>query len=68
MPPALKTILLLSLSTLFITFACYAPLRELAHGRRIIAALISWGIGLFEYLLQVPANRIGQTVMTVAEL
>ena len=68
MPPALKTILLLSLSNVFMTFAWYAHLRDLAHRPWIIAALVSWGIALFEYLLQVPANRIGHTVMTVAEL
>lgn len=50
------------------TFAWYAHLRELAHRPWIIAALVSWGIALFEYLLQVPANRIGHAVMSVAEL
>lgn len=68
MPPALQTILLLSLSNVFMTFAWYAHLRELAHRPWLIAALVSWGIALFEYLLQVPANRIGHSVMTVAEL
>jgi uncharacterized protein (DUF486 family) len=67
-PPALQTILLLSLSNVFMTFAWYAHLRELAHRPWLIAALVSWGIALFEYLLQVPANRIGHSVMTVAEL
>jgi len=66
--PALQTILLLSLSNVFMTFAWYAHLRELAHRPWLIAALVSWGIALFEYLLQVPANRIGHSVMTVAEL
>ena len=68
MAPALQTILLLSLSNVFMTFAWYAHLRELAHRPWLIAALVSWGIALFEYLLQVPANRIGHSVMTVAEL
>ena len=68
MPPAIQTILLLSLSNVFMTFAWYAHLRELAHRPWLIAALVSWGIALFEYLLQVPANRIGHTVMSVAEL
>ncbi len=68
MPPALQTILLLSLSNVFMTFAWYAHLRELAHRPWLIAALVSWGIALCEYLLQVPANRIGHSVMTVAEL
>jgi len=67
-PPAIQTILLLSLSNVFMTFAWYAHLRELAHRPWLIAALVSWGIALFEYLLQVPANRIGHTVMSVAEL
>jgi uncharacterized protein (DUF486 family) len=50
------------------TFAWYAHLKELNQKPWIIAALISWGIALFEYLLQVPANRIGHTVMTVGQL
>jgi uncharacterized protein (DUF486 family) len=54
-----KTIVLLFLSNVFMTFAWYAHLRNLSHKPWIIAALISWGIALFEYLLQVPANRIG---------
>lgn len=50
------------------TFAWYAHLKELSQKPWIIAALVSWGIALFEYLLQVPANRIGHTVMTVGQL
>jgi uncharacterized protein (DUF486 family) len=50
------------------TFAWYAHLRNLADKPWIIAALVSWGIALFEYLLQVPANRIGHTVMNVGQL
>ncbi|QEP45159.1 hypothetical protein D5085_13110 [Ectothiorhodospiraceae bacterium BW-2] len=50
------------------TFAWYAHLKELGSKPWIIAALISWGIALFEYLLQVPANRIGYTVLSVAQL
>ena len=50
------------------TFAWYAHLKTLNHKPWIIAALISWGIALFEYLLQVPANRIGYTVLSVAQL
>lgn len=50
------------------TFAWYAHLRELNHKVWIIAAFASWGIALFEYLLQVPANRIGYTVLSVGEL
>ncbi len=50
------------------TFAWYAHLKDLNHKPWIIAALISWGIAFFEYMLQVPANRIGYTVLTVAQL
>jgi uncharacterized protein (DUF486 family) len=59
---------LLFCSNIFMTFAWYAHLKELNHKPWIIAALISWGIALFEYLLQVPANRIGYTVMSVGQL
>jgi len=62
------TIALLTLSNVFMTFAWYAHLKELAHRPWIWAALISWGIALFEYLLQVPANRIGFTVLSVPQL
>ncbi|MBB1125349.1 DMT family protein [Thiospirillum jenense] len=62
------TIILLSFSNIFMTFAWYSHLKELSHKPWIIAALISWGIALFEYLLQVPANRIGYTVFSVAQL
>lgn len=50
------------------TFAWYAHLKHLHHRTWIIAALISWGIALFEYLLQVPANRIGHEVMSIGQL
>jgi uncharacterized protein (DUF486 family) len=59
MPVIVKTVLLLTASNVFMTFAWYAHLKELSQKPWIIAALISWGIALFEYLLQVPANRIG---------
>lgn len=62
------TIVLLSLSNVFMTFAWYGHLRNLAHKPWIIAALVSWGIALFEYLLQVPANRIGHSVLPVGQL
>jgi uncharacterized protein len=62
------TIGLLCCSNIFMTFAWYAHLKELNQKPWIIAALISWGIALFEYLLQVPANRIGYTVMNVGQL
>lgn len=66
--PVLSTIILLICSNVFMTFAWYAHLKELNNKIWIIAALISWGIALFEYLLQVPANRIGYTVLTVGQL
>ncbi len=50
------------------TFAWYAHLKSMAEKPWVIAAFLSWGIALFEYLLQVPANRIGYEVMTVAQL
>lgn len=62
------TIILLTISNVFMTFAWYAHLKELSHKPWIIAALVSWGIALFEYLLQVPANRIGFTVLSVGQL
>jgi uncharacterized protein (DUF486 family) len=68
MSPLLKTVLLLSLSNVFMTFAWYAHLKTLNNRAWWIAALVSWGIALFEYLLQVPANRIGYGVMTVPQL
>jgi uncharacterized protein (DUF486 family) len=68
MRPTLITIGLLTLSNVFMTFAWYAHLKELSHKPWFVAALISWGIALFEYLLQVPANRTGFTVMSVGQL
>ncbi len=68
MSPVLKTALLLALSNVFMTFAWYAHLKELRTKPWIIAALVSWAIALFEYLVQVPANRIGYTVLTVGQL
>ncbi|HSD68600.1 MAG TPA: DMT family protein [Woeseiaceae bacterium] len=68
MRPVLLSVLLLTASNVFMTFAWYAHLKELNHKPWIIAALVSWGIALFEYLLQVPANRIGYTVLSVGQL
>ena len=68
MRPVLTTIVLLTISNVFMTFAWYAHLRELSHKPWIVAALFSWGIALFEYLFQVPANRIGHEVMSVGQL
>ena len=62
------TILLLSASNVFMTFAWYGHLKNMAHKPWIIAALISWAIALLEYLLQVPANRIGHTQFSVGQL
>ena len=68
MPSIAITIGLLCLSNIFMTFAWYAHLKTLYQKPWIIAALISWGIALFEYLLQVPGNRIGYTVLSVGQL
>jgi uncharacterized protein (DUF486 family) len=68
MPVILRTTGLLILSNLFMTFAWYGHLRNLASRPWYVAALVSWGIALFEYLLQVPANRIGVTAMTLGQL
>ena len=68
MNPVAKTIVLLTFSNTFMTFAWYAHLKEMGHRPWIIAALVSWGIALFEYLFQVPANRIGYTVLNVGQL
>ena len=62
------TVLLLSLSNVFMTFAWYAHLKELGQKPWVVAALVSWGIAFFEYMLQVPGNRIGYTVLTVGQL
>jgi uncharacterized protein len=66
--PIVISVFLLICSNVFMTFAWYAHLKELNHKPWIIAALVSWGIALFEYLLQVPANRIGYTVLNVGQL
>jgi len=62
------SILLLILSNVFMTFAWYAHLKNLSGSPWYLAALVSWGIAFFEYLLQVPANRIGYTAMTLPQL
>ena len=67
-PVLVRTILLLTLSNVFMTFAWYAHLKELNQKPWVVAALLSWGVALFEYLLQVPANRIGYTEYSVAQL
>ncbi len=68
MHPVFISALLLMFSNVFMTFAWYAHLKEMSHKPWIIAALLSWGIALFEYLLQVPANRIGHASLSVGQL
>ncbi|GAB7563303.1 DMT family protein [Methylobacillus methanolivorans] len=68
MPVLLKTILLLSVSNVFMTFAWYAHLKNLNDKPWYIAAFLSWGIALVEYLFQVPANRIGYTALSLPQL
>jgi hypothetical protein len=68
MPILAQTTLLLVASNIFMTFAWYAHLRDLQSKPWWIAAFISWGIALFEYLLQVPANRIGYTAYSLGQL
>jgi len=66
--PLLTTGLLLTASNIFMTFAWYAHLKNLRTAPWYLAVLVSWGIALFEYLLQVPANRIGITALTLPQL
>jgi uncharacterized protein len=67
-PVLAQTAVLLTLSNVFMTFAWYAHLKELSAKPWFVAALVSWGVALFEYLLQVPANRIGFTRFSLAQL
>lgn len=66
--PALVCAMLLVCSNVFMTFAWYGHLKNLASSPWWVAALVSWGIALFEYLLQVPANRAGFTVLSLGQL
>ena len=68
MPPLLRVALLLVASNVFMTFAWYGHLKYLHDRKWIVAALVSWGIALFEYLLQVPANRIGYETLRLDQL
>ena len=68
MPISMQTVGLLILSNVFMTFAWYGHLKNMAGKPWWIAALVSWGIALFEYLLQVPANRIGYGYFTLPQL
>jgi uncharacterized protein len=62
------TVSLLIISNIFMTFAWYGHLKHLNKHHVLIAVLVSWGIAFFEYLIQVPANRIGYTALSVAQL
>ena len=66
--PLLVTILMLAVSNLFMTFAWYGHLKNMASSPWYIAALASWGIALFEYMIQVPAYRIGYTHLNIGQL
>ena len=66
--PLLVAALMLAASNLFMTFAWYGHLKNLASSPWYVAALVSWGIALFEYMLQVPANRIGYTALNLGQL
>lgn len=68
MPVTLQTILLLIFSNVFMTFAWYGHLKNLSDKPWYLAALLSWGIAFFEYMLMVPANRIGYSVLSVGQL
>ena len=64
----LRTASLLMVSNIFMTFAWYAHLRNLSHRPLYVAILASWGIALFEYMFMIPANRIGATSLSLAQL
>ncbi|MCA9144871.1 MAG: DMT family protein [Planctomycetaceae bacterium] len=68
MRPYLITVALLCCSNVFMTFAWYGHLKNMSSKPWLLAALASWGIALFEYLMQVPANRVGHQVMTLGQL
>jgi uncharacterized protein (DUF486 family) len=67
-PPWAQSASLLAISNVFMTFAWYAHLKNMAAKPWLLAALVSWGIALFEYLVQVPANRIGYATLTLGQL
>ncbi|MES2898568.1 MAG: DMT family protein [Pseudomonadota bacterium] len=67
-PVIVQTVGLLVLSNIFMTIAWYGHLKNMSHRVWWYAAIVSWGIALFEYLLQVPANRIGHTQYSLAQL
>ena len=68
MPVIIRTSCLLVCSNVFMTFAWYGHLKNLNESKWYIAAVVSWAIALFEYLLQVPANRIGHTALSLSQL
>ena len=68
MRPALQAAFLLAFSNLFMTFAWYGHLRNLTDRPWFLVALVAWGIAFFEYQLQVPANRIGYTTLSLPQL
>lgn len=63
-----RTVILLTISNVFMTFAWYGHLKNLNNRKWYVAALVSWGVALFEYLFQVPANRIGFTQLNLGQL
>ena len=68
LPVIVRTSFLLILSNMFMTFAWYGHLKNLSDRKWYIAAIVSWGIALLEYLLQVPANRIGYSELNLSQL
>jgi uncharacterized protein (DUF486 family) len=68
MHPVVSAILLLAASNVFMTFAWYGHLKNLGHRPLVIAILVSWGIAFFEYTMQVPANRIGASRLSLPQL
>ena len=68
LPTWVQTTLMLSASNVFMTFAWYGHLKNMQSRTWFVAAIVSWGIALFEYLLQVPANRIGASELSLAQL
>ena len=68
MPVVVQTVVLLVCSNVFMTFAWYAHLRDLRARTHVVAVLVSWGIAFFEYVLQVPANRIGFSILELGQL
>lgn len=68
MPPVVTSIVLLTVSNVFMTFAWYGHLKHVKTWPLVLAIVVSWGIAFFEYCAQVPANRIGSGVMSLAQL